>query len=165
MAVRPAAGPLTLVCDPLMAPTSNPPTIPARIPEISGAPEASATPKQSGSATKKTTMLALKSRAKFPRDVRFIEGSRSERSTLLLIYNFKNVQGSSSVRLRVKRHFNPFQSGVPILGDQFKIDFGPTNGYALSKPGLLRRIRPNGKLRSIAHGQSSFHLFTHQVIS
>ncbi len=53
--VRPAAGPLTPNCEPLSVPTKTPPTIPAITPEISGAPEAKATPKQSGKATKNTT--------------------------------------------------------------------------------------------------------------
>ena len=36
-AVKPAAGPLTLVCDPLSIPTRMPPTIPASTPENNGA--------------------------------------------------------------------------------------------------------------------------------
>jgi hypothetical protein len=63
-AVRPAAGPLTLECDPLSAPTTIPPTMPATKPEISGAPEASATPRHNGSATRKTTSPAVISRGK-----------------------------------------------------------------------------------------------------
>ena len=58
MAVRPAAGPLMLVCEPLSHATSIPPTTPATIPETSGAPEASATPRHRGSATRKTTTPA-----------------------------------------------------------------------------------------------------------
>src|SRR6056297_465702 len=61
IAVKPAAGPLTLVCEPLTHPTIMPPTIPAIRPEKSGAPEASAIPRQSGSATRKTTPLAVMS--------------------------------------------------------------------------------------------------------
>ena len=61
MAVRPAAGPLTLVFDPLRNPTNTPPMIPERIPEKSGAPEASAIPRQSGSATRNTVSPASKS--------------------------------------------------------------------------------------------------------
>ncbi|GAA4450473.1 hypothetical protein GCM10023189_11180 [Nibrella saemangeumensis] len=55
---NPAAGPLTLVCELLSEPTMIPPIIPDITPDNNGAPEASATPKQSGSATKNTTMLA-----------------------------------------------------------------------------------------------------------
>lgn len=55
MAVKPAAGPETLICDRLMVPTTIPPTTPAIIPESGGAPEANAIPKHSGRATKKTT--------------------------------------------------------------------------------------------------------------
>ena len=58
IAARHAAGPLTPKCDPLNMVTTIPPTIPAMIPENSGAPEASAMPKQSGTATRKTTRPA-----------------------------------------------------------------------------------------------------------
>ena len=61
MAVRPAAGPLTLRSDLLMRVITIPPMTPASMPEYTGAPEARDTPRQSGSATKKTVMLALKS--------------------------------------------------------------------------------------------------------
>lgn len=60
-AVRPAAGPLTLVCEPLKTPTIIPPTIPETNPEKRGAPEARAMPKQRGTATKNTTRPADKS--------------------------------------------------------------------------------------------------------
>ena len=56
MAMSPAAGPDTLKCDPLIAPTIMPPTTPAIMPEINGAPEPSAIPRHKGSATRKTTM-------------------------------------------------------------------------------------------------------------
>src|SRR5687768_2138314 len=62
IAVNPAAGPATLVCEPLSHPTRIPPTIPASTPANSGAPEANATPKHNGKATKKTTKPAVKSR-------------------------------------------------------------------------------------------------------
>jgi hypothetical protein len=39
----------------LIAPTTIPPTIPARIPDKGGAPDASAMPKHNGNATKNTT--------------------------------------------------------------------------------------------------------------
>jgi hypothetical protein len=42
-------------------PTTIPPTIPAMIPEKSGAPDASAIPRHSGTATKNTTILAGRS--------------------------------------------------------------------------------------------------------
>lgn len=42
-------------------PTTTPPTTPEIMPEKSGAPDASATPKQSGSATRATTMEAGRS--------------------------------------------------------------------------------------------------------
>ena len=58
IAVKPAAGPETLSCDPLNRPTTLPPTTPAIIPENKGAPDAKAMPKQSGSATSNTTMDA-----------------------------------------------------------------------------------------------------------
>jgi hypothetical protein len=47
--------------EPLDTPTTIPPTIPAIIPAKSGAPEARAMPRQRGTATKNTTMLAGKS--------------------------------------------------------------------------------------------------------
>ncbi len=53
MAVRPAAGPLTLSSDREMMGMTIPPMIPARSPEKTGALLASEIPKQSGSATKK----------------------------------------------------------------------------------------------------------------
>ena len=58
MGVRPAAGPLTISDEPDSAPTTRPPTTPATTPEISGAPEATAIPRQSGKATRNTTMPA-----------------------------------------------------------------------------------------------------------
>ena len=61
MAVRPAAGPLTLKCDLLIRPTTIPPMMPDIKPEYSGAPDAKEIPRQRGNATKKTVMLALKS--------------------------------------------------------------------------------------------------------
>src|SRR5690606_21531585 len=54
-AVRPAAGPATLVWDPLRAPTTMPPTIPASTPENKGALEARAMPRHNGRATRMTT--------------------------------------------------------------------------------------------------------------
>src|SRR5690606_503504 len=60
-AVKPAAGPLTLVCEPLSTPTKIPPTMPAMRPAMGGALDASATPRQSGRATRKTTRPAMRS--------------------------------------------------------------------------------------------------------
>jgi hypothetical protein len=56
MVVNPAAGPLTLSDDPLKDEITIPPTTPAMIPENNGAPDAKATPRHKGSATKNTTM-------------------------------------------------------------------------------------------------------------
>ncbi len=61
IAVRPAAGPLTLNSDLLINDTTIPPMIPARMPAYTGTPEANDTPRHNGKATKKTVMLALKS--------------------------------------------------------------------------------------------------------
>lgn len=55
IAVSPAAGPETLMCELDKYPTTIPPTIPAMIPENNGAPEAIAIPKHNGRATKNTT--------------------------------------------------------------------------------------------------------------
>ena len=63
-AASPAAGPLTLTWEPLRMPTTMPPMTPEIRPERSGAPEASAIPRQSGSATRNTTRPATMSRAK-----------------------------------------------------------------------------------------------------
>src|SRR3990167_2928741 len=60
-AIIPAAGPLTLKDDSLIKPTTIPPMIPARMPEKSGTPHASAIPKHKGIATNVTTTLAKKS--------------------------------------------------------------------------------------------------------
>jgi len=65
IAANPAAGPLTPIAEPLNAPTTIPPIIPAISPENNGAPLAKAIPKQSGRATKKTTILAGISAFKF----------------------------------------------------------------------------------------------------
>lgn len=66
-AASPAAGPLTLVWDWLIKPTTMPPTMPAIIPDISGASEAKAMPRHSGKATRNTTTLAGKSYFRFCR--------------------------------------------------------------------------------------------------
>jgi hypothetical protein len=58
---NPAAGPDSTSCDPLITETTMPPMTPERIPEYKGAPGASAMPKQSGRATKKTERPAGKS--------------------------------------------------------------------------------------------------------
>ena len=64
-AANPAAGPLTLVDDWLMKPTTIPPITPDMIPDNKGAPEAKATPKHNGRATRKTTREAGKSALTF----------------------------------------------------------------------------------------------------
>ena len=61
IAVSPAAGPLTMSCEPLISATTRPPITPEMSPAASGAPEASATPRQSGSATRNTTRPAAMS--------------------------------------------------------------------------------------------------------
>ena len=61
IAVKPAAGPVTLKCERLPKPTTIPPTTPAVIPLINGALDANAIPRQSGNATRKTTKEAVKS--------------------------------------------------------------------------------------------------------
>lgn len=61
MAVRPAAGPVTLVCEPLKEPTTMPPMMPAISPENSGAPDANAIPRHSGNATRNTISPAVRS--------------------------------------------------------------------------------------------------------
>ena len=73
----PAAGPLTPSGDPLIDPTMIPPMIPAITPEnrndliSSGGSDASAIPKQSGTATKNTTILAGMSFDRFSKIPRF----------------------------------------------------------------------------------------------
>lgn len=59
--VSPAAGPETASCEPLIRETTMPPIIPDSKPAYSGAPEARAIPKHSGSATKNTERPAGKS--------------------------------------------------------------------------------------------------------
>jgi hypothetical protein len=66
IAVKPAAGPLTLNWEPLRAPMTMPPITPAIIPENKGALEPSAIPRQSGSATKNTTIEDGISEDRFP---------------------------------------------------------------------------------------------------
>ena len=56
--VSPAAGPLTCNAEPPRAPATTPPTIAAINPATIGAPEASAMPSESGTATRKTTIEA-----------------------------------------------------------------------------------------------------------
>ncbi len=65
MTVSPAAGPLTLMEDPLANATTMPPTIPAMMPAKRGAPDARAIPKHKGSATKKTTNPAGRSSLRY----------------------------------------------------------------------------------------------------
>ena len=60
----PAAGPLTCSGAPEMVPTMMPPMMPVMRPAVTGMPEAIEMPMHSGSATRKTTMDAKKSRPK-----------------------------------------------------------------------------------------------------
>jgi hypothetical protein len=60
--VRPTAGPLTWSGDPPRDPATIPPTTAAINPAATGAPEATAMPSDSGSATRKTTNEAGMSR-------------------------------------------------------------------------------------------------------
>ena len=62
IAASPAAGPETLICEPLNRPTTSPPTMPDTKPAISGAPDACAMPRHSGNATRNTTRPAMRSR-------------------------------------------------------------------------------------------------------
>ena len=57
-ALKPAAGPETISDDPLNEPTTTAPTMPEMMPEKSGAPDARAMPRQSGTATRKITIDA-----------------------------------------------------------------------------------------------------------
>ncbi|NYH19067.1 hypothetical protein GGD41_006295 [Paraburkholderia bryophila] len=59
---RPAAGPLTLRREPLSTATTRPPTMPETSPANGSTPDAFAMPRQSGSATRKTTVPASRSR-------------------------------------------------------------------------------------------------------
>jgi hypothetical protein len=65
IAVKPAAGPLTLNCELLSVPITIPPTIPAINPLKNGAPEAKAIPRHKGTATRKTTILEGRSYLRF----------------------------------------------------------------------------------------------------
>jgi hypothetical protein len=65
IAVNPAAGPLTLNCEPLNEPITIPPIIPEISPLNRGALEAKAMPKHKGKATKNTTIDDGKSLPKF----------------------------------------------------------------------------------------------------
>ena len=56
--VNPAAGPLTCIAEPPSAPATTPPTIAAINPATIGEPEASAMPRDSGTATRNTTSEA-----------------------------------------------------------------------------------------------------------
>lgn len=58
---KPAAGPETASCEPLINETTIPPIIPDKSPAYKGAPEAKAIPRHSGSATRNTERPAGKS--------------------------------------------------------------------------------------------------------
>ncbi len=59
--VKPAAGPDTASCDPLINDTIIPPTIPESRPAYNGAPDANAIPIHKGRATRKTEKPAGRS--------------------------------------------------------------------------------------------------------
>ena len=65
IAINPAAGPDTLTLELLNKPTTIPPIIPVINPAKGDAPDATATPRQSGKATKNTTRPAGKSFLKY----------------------------------------------------------------------------------------------------
>lgn len=77
MMVRPAAGPLTCTIDPPTSPATMPPMTAAMIPAIRGAPEATAIPRDRGTATRKTTREAPTSAATPLRSV-WVPGSGEE---------------------------------------------------------------------------------------
>ena len=66
MDVRPAAGPVTESAERLIQGTTSPPTMPAISPDTGGTPHAIAMPRQSGSATRKTTKPATLSSFAWP---------------------------------------------------------------------------------------------------
>ena len=90
MVVRPAAGPDTDSADRLMAPTTTPPTMPATSPEISGAPDASATPRHKGNATSATTTDAGTSCRQL--------ASRPVFSCMRSLINYNQAMNSSSLQ-------------------------------------------------------------------
>src|SRR5690606_7441456 len=105
-----AAGPLTLVPDLLIKPMTSPPITPEIKPEISGAPLAKAIPKQSGKATKKTTIpdgISLSNRENMGR----CASSKLARSTRPLrlgsFFNSYDLVTDSGMKFSVKYHFFP----------------------------------------------------------
>ena len=64
--VSPAAGPVTESAERLMKGTTSPPAMPATSPDTGGTPHATAIPRQSGSATRKTTRPATASSLGWP---------------------------------------------------------------------------------------------------
>jgi hypothetical protein len=97
IAVRPAAGPLTLNSDLLIRETTNPPIMPEIIPEDTGAPDASEIPRQRGNATKNTVILALKSCLRNERKKNLI--FRLEES--LMMFKFSKISGFSFKKMRL----------------------------------------------------------------
>ena len=61
MTIRPAAGPLIVIYEPLSSETTTPPMMAEMIPAMGGMPEARAIPRLSGSAIRKTTKPATAS--------------------------------------------------------------------------------------------------------
>src|SRR5450830_73888 len=73
MTIKPAAGPLTLMAEPLNVATITPPMMPEIMPLIGATPDALAIPRHKGRATRKTTMPASRSvRRKDSSEVVFI---------------------------------------------------------------------------------------------
>ena len=137
-AVIPAAGPLTLTCDPLNIPTRMPPMTPARMPDSSGTPDASAIPRHKGSATRKTTRPAARSRCRVEgvwsvwlcMDVRYLVGERKPS----WVQNYNERARWCSDRLR------PRDSGVD--GERVRFEFHTRNDMAPQLPVVRCQIRP-----------------------
>ena len=100
IAVKPAAGPLTLKLEPLKLPITIPPIIPAIIPLNKGALDAKATPKQRGKATKKTTIEEGKSDDRFLKIVErliIIFLRIDNKSLMITMYIITNQNGDRQV--------------------------------------------------------------------
>ncbi|GGB73643.1 hypothetical protein GCM10007424_11920 [Flavobacterium suaedae] len=85
IAISPAAGPDTLICELLNEPIIIPPIIPDSIPDNGGAPEANAIPKHNGNATKKTTKPDGKSALRLAKRFTFLD---------MIKYNIVSMQGA-----------------------------------------------------------------------
>ena len=120
IAVKPAAGPLTLVCDPLNIPTTMPPTIPASTPENNGAPDASAIPRHKGSATRNTTRPAVRSRGRVDDDRLFV-GNMIDNAPCAKPTNFKAARfGKTPPHTQRWRRELPAGSGTGAFHEQLR---------------------------------------------